>query len=130
MRTILALATLAVIGMAGAGYASDRAADNAGGSVITAEQIKTKVDQLGYDVEHMKKDDDAYKARLIDRDSGGTVKARFDGKTGELMHARLARGGHDADERAETGEHRKAWTHKAGAHKERKERHDRHEDRD
>ncbi|MEJ2378631.1 MAG: PepSY domain-containing protein, partial [Pseudolabrys sp.] len=62
MRIILALATVAAIGVAGAAYATDQNRDNAQGDAVTADQMKTKIDKIGYDVLHMKKDDMAYKA--------------------------------------------------------------------
>ena len=131
MRTILALATLAVVGLAGAAYATDQARDNATERTIPADQMKATIGKLGYDVDRMKKDDGAYKARLIDRDSGGMVKAAFDDKTGALMHAKLARGEHEAEEREEAREDRKAGEQKADARQERREKHDEHrEDRD
>jgi hypothetical protein len=106
MRTILALAAVAAVTAAGAAYATDRTADKMQDRAISAEQLKAKIDSMGYDVDRLKKDDGAYKARLADRDSGGKVKARFDGKTGELKRAKLAREEHEADERDEGREDR------------------------
>jgi opacity protein-like surface antigen len=131
MRTILALAAVAVIGVAGAAYATDQAREKTQERVITADQMKFKIGQLGYDVDRIKEDDAAYKARLIDRDSGGRVNATFDAKTGALMHAKLAREEHEAEEREETREDRKAGEQKANAHQERREGRDEHRgDRD
>jgi hypothetical protein len=121
MRTILALAAVAVVGFTGAAYATDQARDKTQDRVITADQMKATIDQLGYDVDRMKMDDGAYKARLIDRDSGGTVNAAFNAKTGALMRAKLARDEHEADEREETREDRKAGEQKANARQERRE---------
>jgi len=92
MRTLLTLATIAITGVAGAAYASDHAQDNTkAGRAISAEQMKAGMEQLGYDVQRMERDDGAYELYLVDRDSGGKVKAHFDIKTGELTRAKLAR---------------------------------------
>jgi hypothetical protein len=134
MRTILALAAVAVIGVAGAAYATDQAREKTQERVITADQMKVKIGQLGYDVDRIKEDDAAYKARLIDRDSGGRVNATFDAKTGALMHAKLAREEHEAEEREETREDREAdakKSEKADAARERRQGRDEHRgDRD
>lgn len=131
MRTILALAALVAVTAAGAAYATDRTADKVQDRVISAEQMKARIDSLGYDVDRIEKDDGAYKARLTDRDSGGKVKARFDPKTGELKRAKLAREEHEADGREEAREHRKTSAQKAEKDKERHEERDEHrEDRD
>jgi hypothetical protein len=134
MRTILALAAVAAIGAAGAAYATDRTTDKTNklqDRAISAEQMKAKVDSLGYDVDRMKKDNGAYKARLTDRDSGGKVNVRFDGKTGALTGAKLAREEHERGEREAAREHGKAPAQKAEMEKERHEERDEHrEDRD
>ena len=134
MRIILALAAVAAVTVAGAAYATDRATDKSNkmqDRAISAEQIKAKIDSLGYDVERIEKDDGAYKARLTDRDSGGKVKARFDSKTGALTGAKLARDEHEKDEREEAREHGKTPAQKAEMKKERNEGRDGHrEDRD
>ena len=131
MRTILALAAAAMIGVTGAAYATDQAPDKGQDRVITAGQMKAAIGELGYDVDRIEKDDGNYKARLTDRDSGGKVKATFDAKTGELMHAKLAREEHEAERREEAREDRKAGAQETEAHKERHEdRDEQHEDRD
>ena len=130
MRKILAFAAVAIIGLAGAAYAADQAQDKTTKPAISTEQMKAQIDKLGYDVQHLKRGDGAYKMHLIDRETGGRVEARFDGKTGELVRARLARAEHEADARDETAEQRKSGEQKAGAHKEREDRDDEREDRD
>jgi len=52
--------------------------------------MKQKIDALGYDVRRLKADDRAFKARIVDRESGGAVKATFDIATGERMRAKPA----------------------------------------
>lgn len=120
MRYILALATVAVVGVAGAAFANDQMRDQAPEQAISADQLKSKIETMGYDVDRMKTDGDVYRARLVDRDTGRTVKASFDAESGELEHAKLAQ-----KEREESHEGRQA-----GEHKERHEdRDDRREDR-
>jgi hypothetical protein len=53
--------------------------------------MKSRIDQLGYDVLRLEHDNGAYEARIVDRTSGGIVKAHFDLVTGELLRASLAR---------------------------------------
>ena len=68
--------------------------------------MKAKADKMGYDVEHMKKDDEHYHARLIDRESGAGVTAAFDKESGELVEAKLARDDQGAGEHKESREHK------------------------
>jgi hypothetical protein len=56
---------------------------------ISIDSMKQKIDALGYDVRRLKVDDGAFKAEIVDRQSGGLVKASFDLATGELVRARL-----------------------------------------
>jgi Peptidase propeptide and YPEB domain len=98
MRTLLTLAAIAITGVAGAAYASDQAQDNKAGRAISAEQMKAGMEQLGYDVQRMERDDGAYELYLVDRDSGGKVTAHFDIKTGELTRAKLAHVDREMDE--------------------------------
>ena len=109
MRTLFALAMIAVLGGFGTALASDQGRDEVSGTkarAVSADDMKAKADKMGYDVEHMRKDDEHYHARLIDRESGAGVTAAFDKKTGELVDAKLARGDHDAGEGDETREHK------------------------
>lgn len=57
---------------------------------ITADALKRKIDQLGYDVARLKFDDGVFEARIVDRASGGIVSAHFNPADGELIRARLA----------------------------------------
>lgn len=114
MRTLLTLATIAITGVAGAAYAGDQARDNTkAGRTISAEQIKAGMEQLGYDVQRMERDDSAYELYIVDRDSGGKVKAHFDIKTGELTRAKLAHVDGEADEH-EDGDARKEHDERRG----------------
>ena len=58
---------------------------------ITADGMKSRIDQLGYDVLWLESEHGAFEARIVDRISGGIVKARFDTVTAELLRASLAR---------------------------------------
>jgi hypothetical protein len=111
MRYVVALAMAAAIGGAGVAVASDHEHETASRSqerVISADVMKARIDKLGYDIRRTKKDDDQYRAHLIDRDSGGAVKATFDGKTGELIRAQMAEEKHDSRKDGEPREERAA----------------------
>lgn len=58
--------------------------------VIAADAMKRRIDQLGYDVLRLEREHGAFEARIVDRASGGIVKAHFDTVTGELLRASLA----------------------------------------
>ena len=51
--------------------------------------MRTKIGELGYDVRRLDTDDGCFKAYIVDRESGGAVKATFSATTGELVRARL-----------------------------------------
>jgi len=106
MRTLLTLATIAITGVAGAAYASDQSKDNAANRVIPAERMKAGMEQLGYHVQRMEKDDGAYEVYLVDRESGGKVKAHFDAETGELTRAKLAHVDRKTDEHDDGDAHK------------------------
>ena len=59
--------------------------------VLATDSMKSRIDQLGYDVLRLERDHGAFEARIVDRESGGIVKARFDTVTGDLLRASLAR---------------------------------------
>ena len=101
MRTLLTLATIAITGVTGMAYASDQAQDKKADRAVPVEQLKAGMEQLGYDIQRIERDDSAYEVYLVDRASSGKVKAHFDTKTGELMRAELAgvdRGTEEPDE--------------------------------
>lgn len=52
--------------------------------------MRQKIEALGYNVHRLKVDDGVFKARIVERQSGGVVKATFDLGTGELVRAKLA----------------------------------------
>jgi len=115
MRTILALAMIAVLGGFGVALANDQGRNDeraAQARAISADDMKAKADKLGYDVEHLKKDDDHYHAHLIDRETGAGVEAAFDKKTGELVSVQLARDKQEAGERDEARERDDSREHK------------------
>lgn len=107
MRTLLALVTVAVTSVVGAAYAADPAQDNAAKRAIPVAQLKSGIDQMGYNVRRVKKDNGAYDVYLVDRETGGNVLARFDARTGELTRASLLytrRWGHEREEEDERHE--------------------------
>jgi len=121
MRTLFALAMIAVLGGFGVAFASDHGRSDeraAQGRSLSADDMKAKADKMGYDVEHLKKDDEHYHARLIDRESGAGVTAAFDKETGELVDAKLARDDQGAGVREESREHRDGHR-ESGEHQER-----------
>ncbi len=58
-------------------------------SRISAENMKQKIDDLGYYVRQLKFKHGRYEARIIEKEMSGGVKALFDGTTGELIRAEL-----------------------------------------
>ena len=91
MRKIPGLAAIAVL----AGAISPAFADvkhDCGrtdqATAISADTMKTRIDRLGYDVRRLDTDDGCFKAYIVDRESGGAVKATFSATTGELVRAR------------------------------------------
>jgi len=57
---------------------------------ISAAAMKKKIDSLGYAVRRLTSGASCYQALMIDRDSGGRVRALFDMANGELVSAELA----------------------------------------
>jgi hypothetical protein len=92
MRRILTMAVIATLGgTLGAALADEGgSAGEVRGQAISLDAMKQRIDVLGYDVRRLKVDDRVFKAQIIDRESGGGVKAIFDRTTGELVRARLA----------------------------------------
>ena len=94
MRKIIALAAIALLaGTAGLALADgDRhvRGDESWNSPIARDTMRQKINDLGYDVRRLEVDDGFYKARIVDRASGGGVKATFSLATGELVRAKLA----------------------------------------
>ncbi|WP_440639396.1 PepSY domain-containing protein [Bradyrhizobium sp. PUT101] len=54
---------------------------------MPVDEFKKKIDFLGYDIRTVEVDDGVVKARIVDRESGVPVKAKFDPATGELLRA-------------------------------------------
>jgi hypothetical protein len=91
MRRIVTLAVIATLGAAiGVALADDgKVAREDGSQTTSLAAIKQNFDSLGYDVRRPKVGDGVFKVQLIDRQSGGAVKAIFDLTTGELVRAKL-----------------------------------------
>jgi hypothetical protein len=91
MRKILTLATVTLL----CGAATSALADGTGhgcvqapvATSISADTMKSRIDDLGYDVRRLKMDDGCFKAHIIERLSGGAVTATFS-TTGDLVRAK------------------------------------------
>ena len=92
-KTIIGTVVAGTLLMTVAAYAErDRRNDDAAGTpVISREAMTRKINDLGYDVGHLEAERGHYEAHIIERKSGSTVKARFDGKDGELIRAKSDR---------------------------------------
>ncbi len=96
MRKSMMLATAAaILGLTGAVIAHE---DNAGWKSweathqqrITPEEMKSKLNDLGYYVRRLETEHDRFEAYLIERKSGGGVIATFNRQAGQLIKARLS----------------------------------------
>jgi hypothetical protein len=94
MRTIATLTAAAVLagtlGVALAQEGNPLGRHQPRPQALSTDTMRQKIDLLGYDVRSLKVDDGVFKARIVERQSGGLVKARFDLATGELVRAQLA----------------------------------------
>jgi hypothetical protein len=93
MRKIFILATLATLAVATIPAAADnfdRRGQGAQANPISVDEMKARIDQLGYDVRRLKSDDGHFKTIIVERNSGGAVRATFNAATGELIRANLA----------------------------------------
>ena len=57
---------------------------------ISVDAMKQKIDNLGYDVRRIETERGCYEVEIIDRGTGGGVKAMFSRASGELLWAKLA----------------------------------------
>ena len=93
MRKIPGLAAIAVLAGAISPALADDVKHDCGrisqATAISADTMKSEIDRLGYDVRRLDTDDGCFKAYIVDRESGGAVKATFSATTGELVRARL-----------------------------------------
>jgi hypothetical protein len=90
MRKLSALAAIVLLAVSPA--LADDEHDCAQGSrpgSITVDAMRTKIGELGYQVRRLDTDDGCFKAYIVDRESGGAVKATFSATTGALVRARL-----------------------------------------
>jgi hypothetical protein len=58
--------------------------------MISIDAMKQKIDNLGYDVRRIETERGCFEAEILDRVSGGGVKATFSRANGELLWAKLA----------------------------------------
>ena len=56
---------------------------------ISTENMKQKIENLGYDVRHLEMENGNFEVHLVEKTSGAGVKAIFQGETGELVRAEL-----------------------------------------
>lgn len=87
MRKMLILATLAALGAATVPAAADNAGCQQG--AMSVSDLKARIDGFGYDLSSLMNDDGFYKTHIVDRASGGVVRAVFSAATGELVRASL-----------------------------------------
>ena len=92
MRKMTALATIAALA-ATVGIAladGDKRANRTepASATMSVETVKSNIERLGYDIRAVKTDDGVFKVRMIDRASGGAVKAKYSAETGDLIRAR------------------------------------------
>jgi len=94
MRKFVILATLATLGATIVPAAADNAERACRQSretkAISTDDMKARIDQLGYEVRSLKSDDGCFRTTIVDRNSGGAVRALFNAATGELVRASLA----------------------------------------
>ena len=57
---------------------------------ISIDAMKQKIDDLGYEVRHIKTERGCFEVEIIDRGTGGGVKAMFSRVSGELLWAKLS----------------------------------------
>jgi len=93
MRKMLILATLATLGAATApAVAADAERGCQQGpqaNAISADALKARIAGFGYDVSSLMGDDGFYNTHIVDRGTGGVVRAIFSAATGELVRASL-----------------------------------------
>lgn len=89
MRKFAILAAVAALAIA-AGQAS-AGEDRHAGESISVETMKQNISALGYDVRRIKAEDGIFKVWIVERESGGEVKAKFSAQSGDLIRARLAK---------------------------------------
>ncbi len=90
MRKIAFLASLAMLaGTIGIALAQSGDVGNPEPQrpTISIDTMRQKIAVLGYDVRRLRQDDAVFKATIVERQSGGVVRARFD-ETGELLRAK------------------------------------------
>ena len=57
---------------------------------VSIDAMKQRIDNLGYEVRRIEAEHGCFEAYIIDRRSGGGVKATFSRADGELLRAKLA----------------------------------------
>jgi hypothetical protein len=86
-------AAVAIAGLTGAAVADEEARAKRNvpqAQRISVDEMKARLDKLGYDIRRLEQDHNRYEIYAIDRGSGGAIEAKFDAVTGELIRAKLA----------------------------------------
>ena len=86
------IGAIAAIVFAGATLAREESRpkqDNSQEQRISPSEMKTRLNDLGYDVRRIEAEHGKVDARLVERRSGRSVKATFNARTGELVRAKL-----------------------------------------
>jgi hypothetical protein len=114
MQYIFTLTMIAGLSASGIALADNREGGReavAQERIMSAAELTTTIERLGYEVRHLKADDEHFDAHLIDRTSGGAVEAKFNTSSGDLIGARLAHDDREVRERKEERERRETREH-------------------
>ncbi len=84
-----ALATTLLTTLPASADRDRREAPASGPESVSTQAMAEKLNDLGYDVRRLESEERHFEAHMVERKSGGAVKARFDRKDGELIHAEL-----------------------------------------
>mgnify|MGYP001767075387 CR=1 FL=1 len=89
MRASLIAVTAALaLAATGASFAGDHRPFPQGAGWFPSETIRQDLQTMGYQVDRVKFEHDAYEIRAVN-DSGVPIKATYDARTGEMTRAKL-----------------------------------------
>jgi hypothetical protein len=91
MRKFLIAGTVAfALGVAGMAMAADSSAVGPEGSgLVSSDTIRKDLEGMDYRVVRIATEDDTYKVRATDMETGASLKLKYDLATGELIKAKL-----------------------------------------
>jgi hypothetical protein len=82
-------ALLGFVALSAPALADDPAKDHSDRiRTVTADTMRQKIDDLGYDIRRLKSEHGRFEAYIVDRQSGGAVAAVFSASTGDLIRAK------------------------------------------